>query len=284
MKSKAPSYLRQLAQPVPAGGTVLSAPRRARGRVSEKFGLAAVPVIQDAEDTIAAPLMSRHVPVAVSAAQRVEARSVAEVEEPAARRIVTSRFEVSRRAFAVEKDVEVRLERRRSVIAPGEEAAVAQAQRRIGEAALDVRGTRERSVSVEGVQPTASAIEAAAMSRSVEKRETERKEAAKDAAVEMHREVLRVERERVMESEVRPLEAKPQRAPQPAVQMEPKPAERQARIHIGTVEVRVVSSPPPAPAPAPQRTVESQPARLAPPAPAPSLSHSLAWNYGLVQG
>ncbi len=34
----------------------------------------------------------------------------------------------------------------------------------------------------------------------------------------------------------------------------------------------------------PQRTMESQPARLGPPTPAPSLARSLAWNYGLVQG
>src|SRR6185312_11887067 len=206
MKNKAPSYLRQLAQPVPVGGTVLSVPRRAQGRVSEKFGLAGVPVIQEAEETIVAQL------------QRL----------------------------------------------------------RTQEAALDVRGERERSVSAEAV-PQGKQKPAQTM-------EAERVDAVKDAAVEMRREVLRVERERVIESEVRSLEAKPQRTPQPAAPIEAKAAEQRTTIHIGTVEVRVITPAPPAPAPIPQRTMESQPARLGPPTPAPSLSRSLAWNYGLVQG
>jgi|GEM_PF-6278587 len=281
MKNKAPSYLRQLAQPVPVGGTVLSVPRRAQGRVSEKFGLAGVPVIQEAEETIAAPLMSRHVPVAVSARPRESSKPVAEVESarPAARLVVKSNVETSRPVVAVEKSAEVRLEskpRAKPVAAPPEEA-VAQLQRlRTQEAALDVRGERERSVSAEAV-PQGKQKPAQTM-------EAERVDAVKDAAVEMRREVLRVERERVIESEVRSLEAKPQRTPQPAAPIEAKAAEQRTTIHIGTVEVRVITPAPPAPAPIPQRTMESQPARLGPPTPAPSLSRSLAWNYGLVQG
>ncbi len=291
MKSKAPSYLRQLAQPVPAGGAVLSVPRRARGRVSEKFGLDGVPVIQDAEETIATPLMSRHVPVAVSAARGESAKFVAEVEAagPAAWRVATSRVDASRPAVAVEKSVEVRLESkpRAKTVAASREEAVAQSQQRMEEATRDVRGERERSLSAEAVSQikpkTPPMMEAAVVSQRAEKHEAEWKDETA-AAVEMRREVLRVERERVIESEVRPLEAKPQRAQQPAAHTEPKPAEQRASIHIGTVEVRIVTPVPPAPAPMPQRTMESQPARLGPPTPAPSLARSLAWNYGLVQG
>jgi len=302
MKSKAPSYLRQLAQPVPMGGAVLSVPRRARGRVSEKFGLAGVPVIQDAEETMATPLMSRDVPVAVSAARQAASKPVvAEIEAAgsAPRRVVTRRVDASRPAAAAAKPAEVKLEpkpRVKTAAAPREEAsAFAPLQQRMEEAAQDVRGERERSVSPDAVpqsksqnmQPITSPMEAVAAARSAEKRAAEQK----DAAVDMHRDVLRVERterERVIESEIRSLEAKPQRepqaAPQFAPQAEPKPAEQRASIHIGTVEVRVVTPAPPAPLPLPQRQVESQPSRLAPPAPAPSLARSLAWNYGLVQG
>jgi hypothetical protein len=284
MTRKAPSYLRQLAQPVPAGGAVLSVPRRVRGRVSEKFGLAGVPVIQDAEETIAAPLTSRHVPLAASALRRESSKPAAEVETagPAARHIVTSHIEATRPAAAVEKNAEVRLEskpRAKTVAAPREESAAA---------TQDMRGERERSVSAEAVPQrkptTAQTMEAAVVSQRAEKSEAERKDEAVAVAVEMRREVLRVERERVIESDVRPLEAKPQRASQPASQSEPKPAEQRASIHIGTVEVRIVTPAPPAPAPMPQSTIESQPARLGPPTPAPSLARSLAWNYGLVQG
>jgi hypothetical protein len=252
-----------------------------------------MPVIQDAEETIAAPSMSRHVPVAVSAQQRESSKPVAEVESarPAARQVVKSNIETSRPVVAVEKSAEVRLEskaRAKTVAAPREEA-VAQLQRlRTEEAAWGVRGERERSVSAEAVpqgkQTPAQTMEAAPVSRSAEKREAERVDAVKDAAVEMRREVLRVERERVIESEVRSLEAKPQRTPQPAAPIEAKPVEQRTSIHIGTVEVRVITPAPPAPAPLPQRTMENQPARLAPPAAAPSLARSLAWNYGLVQG
>lgn len=54
-----------------------------------------------------------------------------------------------------------------------------------------------------------------------------------------------------------------------------------SRVHIGTVEIRSVISPPVAPPAPPQRPAESQMARAAATEP---LARGLAWSFGLVQG